>query len=159
MKKLSVLLSSTLFVLAACGGGSDTDLETAFCIGLGGAADATIAASASPDAAPTAPLGDLRTDVTLADLGGENGGSIVYVPDEDGFFAFGLGADVELSIADASGNDVPIVKTVRGSAMCTELAVRYTAELRAQPYTLTFGPTATATLPIVAEESDDDVTP
>lgn len=153
------ILSLTLLACVACGGGSDTDLETAFCIGLGQAADAQLDASARPDDAPTAPLGDLRTDVTLVAVDGGNGGSVVFVPDEAGFFAFGLGADVPLVITDASGAAVPIVETVRGSAMCTELAVRYTAELSPQPYTLTFGPTGEATLSIVAEESDDDVTP
>ncbi len=157
MKKLITTITTSL-LLAACGG-SDTDLETAFCIGLGQEASATATAAAAAADAPTVALGDQRTDLELVPVDGGQGGAIVFVADEEGFFAFGLGEDVPLKITDASGADVPLVESVRGSEMCTELAVRHTAELRAAPYTLTFGPSSTTTLPIVAEESDDDVTP
>lgn len=151
-----IIPSLTLLLLAACGG-TDTDLETAFCIGLGSDAAATASASASAGDAPTVALGDARTDVTLPMSGDDYGGSIVFVADEAGYFAFGLGRDVPLTVRDSAGAEVPIVETVRGSAMCTELAVRYTVELAPAPYTLTFGPTDAAVLAIVAEESDDDV--
>lgn len=145
--------------LGACGGNADTNLESAFCAGLGAAAAASVTATVGQESAPAAALGDRATEVKLASDGAQNMGSIVFTPDEVGPFAFGLDEDVPFVIVDSSGQEIALAKTVKGSETCAELAVRHTAMLELASYTITFGPTDATSLKVVAEESDDDLTP
>lgn len=141
-----------LFCVACLG--SDTDLETAFCNGLEEAAARTVSASAGPEDAPD--VTDVgRVDIEL--LAGDSAGFVAYVPDEVGSFAFGLTEDLPIAIRDADGAAVEIEQTVTGSMLCDALAVRYSAPLTIQRYTLEVGPTSATTLGIIAEESDDDL--
>lgn len=143
-------------LLSACA--SDTDLETAFCTSLGEAPAGAVTASVDPSSAPSVALEDQNAEVTLVDIGGGNlGGSVEYTADEAGHFAFGLSADIPFAVTDSSGAVVPIVTSVQGSSMCSELAVRHTFLLDLKPYRLTFGATDATAVRIVAEESNDDL--
>ncbi len=143
--------------LAACGGTTDTNLEAAFCTGLGSASVATVMAAAEPTDAPAAALGDQAIELTLVGEGSQKSGSVVFSADEVGHFAFGIDKDLPISIVDSAGQPVLLDRTVKGSEMCSELAVRHTAMLSIADYTITFGPTDATSIKVVAEESNDDL--
>lgn len=144
------------FVLAACGA-ADTPLEEAFCTVLGGNATASITAADDASAAPEAAREDTRVDVTLLEDGDDYSGIVAYTPDEVGTFAFGFGEDIPVVLTDANGDEVPWQNEVTGATACTELAVRYSVALQMETYFLELGPTSSAMVSMVAEESDDDL--
>lgn len=145
--------------LLACGGSAETDLEAAFCAALGADPSETVPAAARPEDAPPAPFGDRSTAVTLVGDGADRAGYVTYTPDEAGTFAFGLSADVPFEVRDAAGNPLALDRTVKGSQMCAELAVRHTVQLEIATYTVAFGPADAASVRVTAEESDDDLAP
>jgi len=155
---LTVALVHLCFAGALLSGcATDTDLETAFCASLGESPASEVTAAQDASGASSVVLEDQNAQVTLIDVGGDLGGVIKYAADEAGHFAFGLDADIPFAVTDSAGVAVPIVTSVRGSSTCTELAVRHTVLLDPNTYTLTFGPTDTTTVRIVAEESNDDL--
>lgn len=153
MKRLFTILA--LVTAAACGGNTDTDLEAAFCAGLEAPAARTLTATADASGAPDA-TDAARVDITLGGAADAYSGFVKYVPDEVGFFAFGLTEDVGVVVRDSAGNEVPIASSVTGATSCTALAVRYTVALELDTYTLEIGPASGRTIGLIAEESDDD---
>ncbi len=150
-----ILLTLAAMTAVGCST-SDSDLESAFCAGLEESAVRTVSAKAQADAASDVTDAQ-RVDIQLAALGGSFGGFVSYRPDEAGRFAFGLTHDLTFTIRDAAGMTVPIDKTVTGSTVCQALAVRHTATLGLQSYTIELGGDSPVTIGFIAEESDDDL--
>ena len=141
--------------LVACGG-SDTDLETAFCDGLEAPAARSVSAAETADGAEDV-TDAARVDIELNEAESGFGGYVTYVPDEAGSFAFGLTEDVDIIVRDQAGAEVPLTKTVAGSSQCDALAVRHTVALELAPYTLEIQGAQANVIGLIAEESDDDL--
>jgi len=149
------MMAVVCVALAACGSGSETDLETAFCDILANGPEDQVDAVDGPSG-PELAAEDRSVAVLLVDLGdGTFGGSATYTADEAGSFVMGLSDDIPLTVYDSQDEVVPLENTVQG-ASCDELAVRHTVQLEAAAYRVEFGPTDVDEVRVVSEESDDD---
>ena len=148
----------TLLSLFACdgGGGSETDLEAAFCALLTDGPEEDVTAT-DDGSGPELAIEDVAVEVTLLEDGdGMYWGVARYTADEAGSFAMGLSDDVPLKVIDADGSVLPWENEVAGAG-CAELAIRYTVALELAAYTIEFGPTDVDEVSFVSEESDDDL--
>ena len=149
-----IALAAIAFFTAACG--PETDLETAFCDQLAGEADRSVQASLQAADAPGVARDATSYQIALVPDGDMFVGKVAFKPDEKGDFAIGLSRDIPMRIINGAGEAVTFKNTVVG-ASCPELAIRYTARLNTNTYTIEFGPTDVAEVTLVSEESNDDL--
>lgn len=114
---------------------------------------AVAAVAALTDAVPDATAEHTRIDVTLVDgFEGKKGGYIRYEAAETGDFAFFVDSDVPIALLNDQGQPVAFEGAGASVNECSEVALRYTAELTAgSSYRIKIGPTDTAIVRFVIE--------
>lgn len=117
-----------------------------------GPSKAVTAVAALTGTVPDATAEHTRVDVALIDFEGAKGGYIRYEAAETGDFAFFVDSDATVALLDDQGQ--PVAFEGAGAAVneCSEVALRYTAELTAgSSYRIKIGPTDATTVRLVIE--------
>lgn len=151
MKKLlsTGLLSAAL--LAGCGPAVSA-FETDGCEHLKEGPARPVTATATATNAPDVSEKHARFDITLVDVTGGKGGTVIYNVSAEKDFGFILGADVPFKVSTSAGTAVTFEETAKSSTACTELKAKYVADLKAGRHTLEFGPTTQASVSLVVVE-------
>lgn len=147
-------------MLGACSDDHDHDEEAHGSVNeegcehmAGGPSKAVTAALELTGTIPDATAEHTRIDVTLVDgFEGKKGGYVRYEAAETGDFAFFVDSDVAVALLDDQGQPVAFEGAGAAVTECSEVALRYTAELTAgSSYRLKIGPTDAATARLVIE--------
>jgi hypothetical protein len=149
----AVLLSSALLV--ACGEEAEETADTEACEHLKEGPTSPVTAVAT-GMGPAVSNDHRRYDITLVDVTGGKGGSVSFAAAEGIDYILFTGADVPVTVKNSGGTAVNPEASATSSSECTEVKGRFTYPLSVGTYTLTFGPTALTSVPLVIEEAGGD---
>jgi hypothetical protein len=152
-----VSMSGLALAAAACGGddagGSHEDLdpEADGCEHMiEGPSEAVTAVADMAADAPDIGEHHIRWEITLVDDGaGMFGGYVDLVVEEAGESVFFGDADIQLTLRDAAGNEVPLHDADDSITACTEVVASNTYELGVGTYQLELGPSTESTFRVV----------
>ncbi|WIG96570.1 hypothetical protein [Myxococcus sp. SDU36] len=157
-KLLAAFLLSTALVSAGCGDDDHPEeegVDAEACEHLQEGPATTVTATLGTDAAPAIRADHRRYDITLADGPDGKQGAVSFAASEAADYVIYTNADVPLSITTASGEAVEIEESTSSSEGCTDIKGRHVVPLAVGTHILTFGPTSTATVSVIVEESHD----
>lgn len=156
-KLLAALLMSTALLATACGDDEEeeesADVEGCEHLQEGPAVALTATTTGTP---PAVGNDHRRYDVTLVDGTGGKTGSVSFAAAEATDYVFFTNVDVPLVIRNSSGTVVDVEEHTTSSAECADIKGRFVVPLTVGTHTLTFGPTSTATVSLVIEESSHE---
>lgn len=157
-KLLAAFLLSTALVSVGCGDDhpEEEGVDAEACEHLQeGPATAIIANLGTNNPPPEIRADHRRYDITL--MTGPDGahGIVSFAASEAADYVIYTNADVPLSITTASGEAVEIEESTRSSEGCADIKGRHVVPLTVGTYSLYFGPTSTATVGVLIEESHD----
>ncbi|MFP2924659.1 hypothetical protein ACLESO_05465 [Pyxidicoccus sp. 3LG] len=156
-KLLAALLMSTALLATACGddeeGEENVDVEGCEHLQEGPATPVTATLTGTP---PSVSNDHRRYDITLVDGTGGKTGSVSFAAAEATDYVIFTGADVALTVKNASGATVEIEESTKSSTQCTDIKGRHVVPMGVGTHTLTFGPTTAASVSVVIEEAAHD---
>ena len=156
-KLLAAFLLSTALVSAGCGDDhpEEEGVDAEACEHLQEGPASAVIATLGTDAPPAIRADHRRYDITLADGPDGKQGAVSFAVSEAADYVIYTNADVPLSITTASGDAVEIEESTSSSTGCTDIKGRHVVPLTVGTHLLTFGPTSTATVSVIVEESHD----
>ncbi|MCE9667213.1 hypothetical protein LY474_05235 [Myxococcus stipitatus] len=157
-KLLSALLLSTALLTAACGDDDETPeegVDVEGCEHLREGPSVAVAATTT-GTPPAVDDNHRRYDIALVEGAAGHSGAVTFAASEATDYVLYLSADVPVRITDASGAEVELEESAKGSESCSEIKGRHVVPLSVGTFTFTFGPTPTADVSLVIEEASHE---